>query len=50
MPKFNHTKGEMVRSHETRREIQDSDATLTRAQQAQTAAELREALERKNGK
>lgn len=48
MPKFNHTKGELVRSHQTQRDIQDSDATLTAAQQAKTAEELRRALERQN--
>lgn len=48
MPKFNHTKGEAVRSHEQRRTIQDSDAAITAAQQAQTAEQLRQALERKD--
>ena len=47
MPKFNHTKGEAVRSHAQRRAIQDSDAAITAAQKAQTADELAKALREK---
>lgn len=47
LPKYNHTKGKAVRSHEQRRAIQDSDAALTAAQKAQTADELAKALRAK---
>jgi len=44
MPKFSHTRGEAVRSHPSKRAIQDSDAALTQANRAQTVAELTKAL------